>query len=81
MMWAMRKADLGRREELARALAGTFSELSQQKLVGSAKEIRLHIGHPDPIARIGEGLYHGSKSRRIDVAFAIAFGCEVDLVD
>ena len=75
------ETDLGRREEFARALAGTFGELSQQKFVGAAKEIRLHIGHPDPIARIGEGLYHGGESCRVDVAFAIAFGCEIDLVD
>ena len=38
------EADLGGREELARALAGALGELAEQVLVGAAQEVRLHVG-------------------------------------
>ena len=75
------EADLGRREELARALARAFGEFAQEVLIGAAQEVRLHVGKPQAIAGIGEGLDDDAQLRRIDVALAIPLGGEVDDVD
>ena len=75
------EADLSGGEELARALAGTFGELTQQILVGAAEEIGLHVGEAEPIARVGKGLDDGGEFGRVDVALAIALGGEIDEID
>ena len=75
------EADLGRGEELARALAGTFRELAQQVLVGAAEEVGLYIGKAQPVAGIGEGFDHGGELGRVDVALAVALRREIDQVD
>ena len=75
------EADLGRREELAGALARAFGELPQQVLVGAAEEIGLHVGEAEAVARIGEGLDDAAQLGRVDVALAVALGGEVDDVD
>ena len=75
------EADLGRGEELTRALARAFRELAQQVLVGAAEEVGLHVGQAQPIARIGEGLDDTAQLRRVDVALAVPLGGEVDDVD
>ena len=75
------EADFGGREELARALAGAFRELAEQVLIGAAQEVGLHVGEAEPVSRIGERLHHGGEPGRVDVALAVALGCEVHQVD
>ncbi len=75
------EADLGRGEELARALARAFRELAQQIFVGAPEEIGLHIGKAQAIARIGERLDHEAQLRRVDVALAVSLGGEIDDID
>ena len=70
------EADLGRGEELTRALARALREFPQEKLVGAAQEIGLHVGETESVARIGEGLDHFCELRRVDVALAVALGRE-----
>ena len=73
--------DLGWGEELARALAGTFRELAQQVFVGATEEVGLHVGEAEPVTGIGEDLDHGGEFGRVDVAFAVELGCEINQVD
>ena len=75
------EADLGRREELARALARALGELPQQVLVGAPEEVGLHVGQAQAVARVGEGLDDAAQLGRVDVALAVALGGEVDDVD
>ena len=46
------EAHLGRREELARALARAFREFPQQIFVGAAKEIWLYVGEANSLTPI-----------------------------
>jgi hypothetical protein len=75
------KAGLGRSEELARALARAFGELAQQVFAGATEEVRLHVGEPQAVAQVGEGLHHAAQLGRVDVALAVALGGEVHHVD
>ena len=75
------EADLGRREELARALARAFGEFPEQVFVGAAEEVGLHVGEAEPVARVGEGLDDTAQLGRVDVPLAVALGGEVDDVD
>ena len=75
------ETDLGRREELARALAGAFGEFAQQIFISAAQEVGLHVGQAEAVAGVGEGLDDGGEPGRVDVALAIALGREVHQVD
>ena len=75
------ETDLCGGEELARALAGALRELAQQVLIGAAQEIGLHVGEPEAVSGVGEGLYDGGEPGRVDVALAVALGGEVHEVD
>ena len=75
------ETDLGRGEELARALAGALRELAQQVLVGAAQEVGLHVGQAEAVAGVGEGLDDGGEPGRVELAFCVTLRREVHEVD
>ena len=74
------EADLGGGEKLARALAGTLGEFPEQVFVGPAQEIRLNVGQPQTVARVGKSFNDGVQPGRVDVPLAVALGGEVHQV-
>ena len=75
------EADLGRCEELTRALARTFRKLAQQVFVSAPEEIGLHVGKAESITRVGKGFDNGGELGRVDIALAVTFGREINEVD